>query len=48
MNVDTINDPKNELNHHVYESLKGFYRQTFDPFLIVIFNINCKKNFKSK
>nr|QEV83798.1 cytochrome P450 [Brachionus rotundiformis] len=34
MNVDTINDPNNELNHYVYESLKGFYRQTFEPFLI--------------
>nr|QVK45600.1 cytochrome P450 [Brachionus paranguensis] len=33
MQVDTINDPNNELNHYVYESLKGFYRQTFEPFL---------------
>nr|UOU03247.1 cytochrome P450 3049F1 [Brachionus rubens] len=33
MNVDSVNDPKNELNHYVYESLKGFYRQTFEPFL---------------
>nr|QUF59390.1 cytochrome p450 CYP3049F1 [Brachionus angularis] len=34
MNVDSINDPKNELNHYVYEGIKGFYRQTFDPFLM--------------
>lgn len=35
MNVDSVNDPKNDLNQYVYESLKGFYRQTFDPFLAV-------------
>lgn len=40
MNVDTINDPNNELNHYVYESLKGFYRQTFEPFLVVSLNLN--------
>nr|ATW72322.1 cytochrome p450 CYP3049F2 [Brachionus calyciflorus] len=34
MNTNSINDPKNELNHYVYESLKGFYRQTFEPFII--------------
>ncbi len=36
MNVDSINDPSNELNKNVYESLKGFYRTTFDPFIYVI------------
>ena len=36
MNVDSINNPSNELNKHVYESLKGFYRTTFDPFIYVI------------
>ena len=38
MNVDSINNPSNELNKHVYESLKGFYRTTFDPFIYVILN----------
>ena len=36
MNVDSINDPDNKLNKYVYESLKGFYRTTFDPFIYVI------------
>ncbi len=35
MNVDSVNDPKNDLNQNVYESLKGFYRYTFDPFIEV-------------
>jgi len=35
MNVDSINNPSNQLNKHVYESLKGFYRTTFDPFIYV-------------
>ncbi len=35
MEVDSINEPSNELNHYVYESVKGFYRITFDPFIYV-------------
>ena len=35
MNTDSINEPKNELNHYIYEGVKGFYRITFEPFLIV-------------
>ena len=37
MHVDSVNDPKNELNQSVYESLKGFYRYTYDPFIEVKF-----------
>jgi cholesterol 24(S)-hydroxylase len=37
MNVDSVNEPQNELNANVYDSLKGFYRYTFDPFLEVKF-----------
>lgn len=33
MNVNSINDPSNELNICVYESVKGFYRIQFEPFL---------------
>ena len=36
MNTDSINDPKNDLNHYIYEGVKGFYRITFEPFLKVI------------
>ena len=35
MNTDSINDPKNNLNHYIYEGVKGFYRITFEPFLKV-------------
>jgi hypothetical protein len=35
MHVDSVNDPHNELNTSVYDSLKGFYRYTFDPFIEV-------------
>jgi hypothetical protein len=35
MNTDSINDPKNDLNHNIYEGVKGFYRITFEPFLKV-------------
>lgn len=33
MNVDSINNPENSLHTYVYESLKGFYRITFDPLI---------------
>ena len=36
MNIDSINDPKNDLNHYIYEGVKGFYRITFEPFLQVL------------
>ena len=36
MKDDSINDPSNELNKNIYESLQGFYRITFDPFIYVI------------
>lgn len=35
MHVDSTNNADNKLNRYVYESLKGFYRITFDPFLPV-------------
>ena len=35
MHTDSINDPNNELNHFIYEGVKGFYRITFEPFLKV-------------
>ena len=37
MNIDSINEPDNELNRYVYEGVKGFYRITFEPFLQVKF-----------
>ncbi len=43
MNVDSVNNPQNELNTSVYESLKGFYRYTFDPFLEACFIKSAKK-----
>ena len=42
MNVDSINDPKNDLNQNVYEGIKGFYRYTFDPFIEVNFEKKIK------
>ena len=35
LNVDSINDPKNQFNHYVGKSIKGFHRITFDPFIWV-------------
>jgi len=37
MNNDSINDPENVLNKYVYESVKGFYRIQFEPFIMVTF-----------
>ena len=37
MNNDSINDPNNILNKYVYESVKGFYRIQFEPFILVAF-----------
>ena len=35
MDVDSINDPENELNRYVYECLEGFYRIQFEPFIFL-------------
>ncbi len=35
MNVDSINDPNNNLNYYVYESLKGLNLILMDPLLLV-------------
>lgn len=43
MHTDSINDPKNNLNHYIYEGVRGFYRITFEPFLKVKLEVIEKK-----
>lgn len=36
MNTDSINDPDNELNSNISESLIGFNKFLYDPYMQVI------------
>lgn len=36
LNLDSVNGSKNEFNKVVGDSLQGFHRITFDPFIMVI------------
>lgn len=40
LNLDSVNGSKNEFNKVVGDSLQGFHRITFDPFIMVITQID--------
>lgn len=35
LDIDSVNKTNNEFNKYVGESLRGFHRITFDPFIMV-------------